>query len=369
MRNQLYSMLVALVLVSPGYGQDKTNIRNDSGAETGTAPKETESQERQTVIESMKPSEIPPGHNPALQISRFVRRIFEDKKGNLWFGTNGDGVCRYDGDSLTFFSTKEGLSGNAVRGIVEDKDGYLWFATNGGVSRYDGKSFRTFTMKDGLSDNDVWSIYVDRAGSIWVGTFGGACLFDASSGEFKSFPLPPAPKLNPFRGVTSLKIVHAITEDRAGNMWFGSEGGAYRYDGKTLTNFSEKDGLPDNSVNSLWEDNQGNMWFATHFGGVSRYDGKSFTNFTEDGVVSGDEVWSIYEDRSGNIWFPSEGFGVYRYDGKSFANFHNQEGLYSHAIQCVFEDKEGRLWCGGWLGLFRYDGKSFVQVTREGPWE
>ena len=75
------------------------------------------------------------------QISAFVRRIFQDKSGNLWFGTNGDGVIRYDGDSLEYFSINEGFGGVAVRGIVEDKKGNVWFVTNGGVTKYDGESF------------------------------------------------------------------------------------------------------------------------------------------------------------------------------------------------------------------------------------
>ena len=45
------------------------------------------------------------------QISPFVRRIFQDKSENLWFGTNGDGVIRYDGDSLEYFSINEGFGG------------------------------------------------------------------------------------------------------------------------------------------------------------------------------------------------------------------------------------------------------------------
>jgi ligand-binding sensor domain-containing protein len=46
-------------------------------------------------------------------------------------------------------------------------------------------------------------------------------------------------------------------EDRAGNIWFATNGGAYRYDGKTLTNISEKDGLCNNSVNCILEDKDG----------------------------------------------------------------------------------------------------------------
>ena len=91
------------------------------------------------------------------QIGVFVRRIFQDRKGDLWFGTNRFGVCRYDGERVTYFSTEEGLGGNQVTGIQEDGKGNMWFSNSGGVSRFDGSSITTYTEKDGLSSTSVWS--------------------------------------------------------------------------------------------------------------------------------------------------------------------------------------------------------------------
>ncbi len=70
------------------------------------------------------------------QISDFVRRIFQDKRGDFWFGTNGDGVIRYDGNSLEYFSLRQGFGGYAVRGIVGDEDGNVWFGTVKGITKY-----------------------------------------------------------------------------------------------------------------------------------------------------------------------------------------------------------------------------------------
>jgi len=300
------------------------------------------------------------------QLSQFIRRIFQDRSGNLWFGTNGDGVIRYDGERLEYFSLKEGFGGVAVRGIVEDAAGNVWFGTDGGLTRYDGKSFTNFTEKDGLINKDVWSLEIDHKGIIWIGTLQGISCFNGK--VFTPFVIP-ASEPDYTRGVTSARIVHSIMEDSQGRMWFGTSGGAYIYDGKSLSNISEQDGLCNNSVNCILEDRKGTIWFATHHQGICRWDGLSFTNITEQEGVNGTEAWDLYEDRSSNIWFPMEHFGVYRYDGKSFVNFHNGEGLASDAIQCTFEDKEGRLWVGGYKGLFRFDGKSFFPVTTEGPWE
>jgi len=151
-------------------------------------------------------------------ISRFVRRIFEDSDGNLWFGTNGDGVARYDAESLKYFSLKEGFGGLAVRAIVQDESGTIWFGTERGLTKYDGVSFTTFNSEDGLAHDDVWSILIDRDGGLWIGTFGDVS-FDGTM--FTAFPLPAA-QPDPSRGVSSTRIVHCIMQDSRGRIWFGT---------------------------------------------------------------------------------------------------------------------------------------------------
>jgi len=102
-----------------------------------------------TVRDSVKlPSPLyGPLPNPIVQISKHIYNIFQDKAGNIWFATEGDGVCRYNGKSYNYFTTQNGLSGDAVRSILQDEKGNVWFATNRGVSRYDGRFFTKFTVE------------------------------------------------------------------------------------------------------------------------------------------------------------------------------------------------------------------------------
>ena len=81
----------------------------------------------------------------AAQISEYVVDVFEDTKGNLWFGTMSDGAVRYDGKTLTYFSVKDGLCDNTVVSIAEDKEGNIWFGTEKSVCYYDRNFFITFT--------------------------------------------------------------------------------------------------------------------------------------------------------------------------------------------------------------------------------
>jgi ligand-binding sensor domain-containing protein len=326
-----------------------------------------------TVAESKNlPVAMPP--DSSQQISQYIRRVFEDSKGNLWFGTNGDGVCRKYRTSLTYFSTNEGFAGQAVRGIVEDAQGDIWFGTDGGVSRYDGLKFTNYTTSDGLSNNDVWSIFRDHEGRIWVGTKGGLCRYDpasppgSSSKIFTQFPLPAA-DIAEANSIFSPQLVWAIAEDKLGNMWFGTDGvGVRKYDGKTFTILTAKDGLAGNNVSCILADRAGNIWFGTQEAGLSRYDGHSFTTFTETDGLCYNFVWTLIEDKAENIWIGTAGGSCCRYDGKSFTSFSASDGLLNRHVQSIFQAKNGKLWLGTSGGLFRLEGNAFVNVTKEGPW-
>ena len=143
-------------------------------------------------------------------------------------------------------------------------------------------------------------------------------------------------------------------------------GGVSRYDGKSFTNYTTAQGLANNSVISITEDKSGNLWFGTFGGGVSRYDGKSFTNYTTAQGLANNVVRIITEDKSGNLWFGTDGGGVSRYDGKSFTNYTTVQGLANNVVRSIAEDKSGNLWFGTYGGgVSRYDGQSFTNYTTE----
>lgn len=324
---------------------------------------------------------------PVVQVSDYVREIYQDREGNYWFGTNGDGVCRHDGTSLTYFNVGQGFGGSAVRGIVQDEAGAMWFGTDGGVSRYKDGAFTNYTVKDGLSASDVWSIMLDRAGTIWAGTHQGVCRLEGET--FVAFPLPRVEVEKP-ESRFSPKVVFAMIEDRAGNLWFGTDGeGVHRYDGKAFTSYTAKDGLTGNMVRALCEDRQGRIWIGTDGGGVSCFDGTTFRTFTAEDGLNNDRVYEIIQDRAGNMWFSTLGAGACRYDGTEFKAFSVDQGLSTNELAChcgsgrrfkychgpngvhvqeMLEDKDGILWFGCSGGLFRLDGERFINVTRDGPW-
>jgi ligand-binding sensor domain-containing protein len=305
------------------------------------------------------------GHN--------VNSSLQDKAGNLWFGTTGDGVYKYDGKSFTQFTTLNGINSNSICCILEDKSGKIWIGTDDGVCLYDDNKFSKIQialLNDTLSSKyNVWSIMQDRRGKLWFATSIGVYVYDGKSFSF-------------FKVADDIKYclakIEKILEDNAGNFWFGGRchEGVYRYDGKSITKFELKKLYQDGSTprERNWgfpqlQDKNGNIWFS-NWDGVYRYDGKSFTSFTKTDGLSGNMVARIIEDKKGNIWFAGDGLS--RYDGKSFTRITandgkfftgitTNDGLLNNSIWSILEDKTGNFWVGTReTGLYLYDGKRFT---------
>lgn len=311
----------------------------------------------------------------AAQISEYIVAIFEDSKGNLWFGTVSDGVVRFDGKKLSYLSTNDGLCDNTVTGITEDKTGNIWIGTHNGIAKYDGKKFTIFKETTGKISG--CKILIDSKGQIWAGTTEGAYRFNGSS--FSKFEIPKPVIDSPSYKVVTGKV-WSIIEDKKGNIWFGIDGlGACKYDGTTFTHFTKKDGLCSNNVSQIVEDNQGNIWFASitsdfpkeiKEGGVSRYDGKNITQFSDIQGLTNNDIYSLYKDKRGHIWIAALHYGAYRYDGVQFTLFKDidksTDMIRNFPIQSILEDSRGKFWFGFSGGLFRFNGSYFVNITRNG---
>ena len=143
-------------------------------------------------------------------VREFVRTMYQDKKGDYWFGTNGNGIIRYNGKTLEKITIESSHQWVSVREIVEDKVGNVWFGTSSGLIKYDGEKFTTFSENEGLQDEEIWGLAIDKSGQIWVGSIGGLSNFDGE--KFIPFSLPETMVENP-QHMLSDKLVKKIIED------------------------------------------------------------------------------------------------------------------------------------------------------------
>lgn len=280
----------------------------------------------------------------------------QDQAGNLWFGTTGDGIYKYDGKAFTQFTAADGLESEQVWCLLEDKSGMLWVGTNDGIYQYKEGQFTKvpITQPTGAPSGtyDVWGIMQDKSGKLWFATGIGVYTYDGS--HFTAFDVGPST-------TNSCKFsIEMILEDNAGNFWFGGRcnPGVYRYDGSTITH------LRPNGDDWTWpvlQDKQGNIWFSS-WKGAYRYDGTSFKFFTKKEGLSGDMVARMLEDQAGNLWFGGDGLS--RYDGTTFTHFGPEDGLTNTSIWTILEDNAGIFWIGTReTGLYRYDGERFIKFS------
>lgn len=298
------------------------------------------------------------------QISGVIRTVFQDKKGNFWFGTQ-NGLCRYDKSGLVYFDLKDSNGqGITVHVIFEDNTGNIWIGYGGGIAKYDGNYFTIYHEKDILTRGGLWSMTMDKKGMLWIGTTQGVYTFDGEA--LSPFEIPEGKK-DSTKGVSTPKMIHSIIEDSKGRMWFATNGGAYIYDGTTLTNISEKDGLQSSFVNQIIEGADGNYWISTSTG-LYQYNGNSLINKTENLFKKSEGVGCILEDKNGTLWFNANKRDIYSYNGKVFTKIHIKEGDFSPFPFQIFQDQQDRLWFVGFKGAYRLENNNFINVTRNGPW-
>ena len=113
--------------------------------------------------------------------------------------------------------------------------------------------------------------------------------------------------------------VHAIAEDKQGNLWFGTDHGVVKFDGTRFRSYTENEGLSDIIVGrkSILVDKSGDIWVGTR-SGVFQYipaaDGTDSPCFKLFQLLPAIHVKDIIEDRDGNLWFASKDMGVFRYN-------------------------------------------------------
>jgi len=274
-------------------------------------------------------------------LGQTVISLLRANDGALWIATD-EGLALHDAAGIRAVSG-ESVPTN-VRAFLETRDGTLWVATNGnGMCRLDGDAFACLSEDDGLSSNFVWSLLEDREGNIWIGTYRGG--LDRYSGDrFVRLDSP---------GGLGRDVIRSILEDSAGNLWFGTfRQGAAKWDGSRLTRYTTEDGLISNFILTTFEDDSGNLWFGT-FDGVSKFDGQRFTNFDTSNGLSDRVVRAITQDVDGHMLFGTNLGGIDHFDGRNVRNYTESDGLASNRVVAFAGGDDDSIWIGSFGGVTR----------------
>jgi len=316
--------------------------------------------------------------NPANLSETLVNVIYVDSQANLWTGTTG-GLNRLDRERARytrFAIPGAGVSSDVIS-LVEDRSGELWIGTSGqGLYRLDRGTSRLKAYRHNdadaatLADNTVPRLMIDHRGTLWAATLNGLSRFDPESQRFDTYRAKTD-------GASAQYI--SLAEDQHGILWIGTHSsGMLRFDPQTQQfqtiehDAGRRGTLTDNRVNSLHFDRNGVLWVATQ-NGLNRFDPATgtFSNYFETDGLASNAVSCILEDNLGDIWMGTKD-GISRLDPRrdSFRNYSVADGLPGQDFTgwgACFKSVSGEMFFGGFAGAVAFRPEEVVDSAYTPP--
>ena len=343
-----------------------------------------------------------------------VYNIYDDSKGNIWICTLGNGLFKInlDDKSVDNYQNSENefsIPSNNIKDILLDSKGKLWIATDKGICNFDYKKEVFISYKkepyenNSLIDDETFCLLKDSSGLIWIGTYSGISIFNPNS-DFTHF------KSNPYNeNSLSGNIIHGIYEDDEKTLWVGTnENGVNIINGDiikhlnkensnlisnlieditgfnnyvfigtneglsvlvkndnndyTITNYTDKDGLPSNKIRSLFIESKGYLWIGTNKGlailDINNEKIIDATYILDDIGVSDKFIRAIYEDSNGNYYigcFLEGGLIKINPNTKEYKIYQNIDNdnysISNNSIRYITEDLNGDILVGTSHGI------------------
>ena len=284
---------------------------------------------------------------------------------------------------FTSYSAERGYPVCQVFDLLFDKSGVIWMTEGTRVVKFDGLNFTNFGLKNGLPTMGISNLAMDGKGNIWMSRFHGLSKYDGLG--FTNHDIEDSLKKDAL--LRGEQIITSLKNDTVGNIWFSVKGkGITKYDGKSFSVFSSREGMPSDSIFITMIDKTGNLWLNSWDGASGIFDGNTYKPFTRDDWTNGKTVQVYLKDSKGNIWYRSSKKvfgtedmgkgnyrsqtmkfeeGIFKYDGKSSTQFTGVDGLPSNNINEITEDASGNIWLATGKGVSRYDGTHFTNYTTE----
>ncbi|MGZ7041170.1 MAG: two-component regulator propeller domain-containing protein, partial [Thermoanaerobaculia bacterium] len=268
--------------------------------------------------------------------SRPVRAMHEDSAGRIWVGTTEGLFCLQNGRRIRVPAVSD-IETSHVASILEDEHHTLWFGSSAGLKRVAADGTTTPLVDRGLQGVFVVSLFADRERNLWLGSFSGGL------DRLRDTPFRP---YGSSQGLGS-DTVFAVTQDRSGAMWFGTNNGAGRLRNGHVDWFTRAQGLPNDSVITVTPSRLGGVWLGMYGGGVCHVDGAVAPQcFGYAEGLSHGVVLNVLEDPDGDLWIATLGGGLNRLHHGKITAYGVQQGLPSTRITALALARDGGIWAG-----------------------
>ncbi len=312
-------------------------------------------------------------HISVNQLTKSEEQVFSILQADaetFWIAGYGTGLSKikYVNGKTTYlktFTKADGLNDNFLKSLCFDADGNLWIGTEtNGIAVYNGSKFSYITSKFGLPDNKINSIFKDSKNTMWVSTPNGVTKI--YEGTFEN--------ANESNGLINNEV-QSVIEDKLGNIWIATLGGIARYNGSTLENYDEAEGLSEKRINCLVVSAQNELIVGTFGGGLFYTDandiGKSkFHPLANDSVLSSNNIFGLCFLNDGELMIATDK-GIDKatiMDHKLVQNksFDKTDGFASveNNLNAILKTKDNQVWFGTIKGITIFDTKALVLNTK-----
>ena len=281
-----------------------------------------------------------------------VRAILEDSHGNLWVGSNDEGLQKISSASKKTYSMKNGLPNNSIRCLAEDKKGNVWVGTAAGVVYITPQGhmitpqFEAGTISKGII---ATHLYCDTAGRMWLLTANERGLFMFNDGIFRTIP-----ELESY----GIYFATAICQDLKGVFWVGlGENGLLRIQNANIEKIQSNTILDQAATTSIYTTRDGTVWFGSEHGLVVLSEG-NFYEYNGNNALSSAKINKIICDRENNIWLATERNGIGKLTNGKFKM--TKLGV---TVNSIAEDQKGTVWVGTDSGVQCYENDIPVTNT------
>lgn len=341
-----------------------------------------------------------------------VLSLIQDRKGNLWLGTNGGGISRFNGTKFFTYNRKHGLADNNIRILYQDTNENLWIGTSIGISFFDGINFLNYTKNDSLpiamyyqiqeggdgkiwalgikdnqrilvyhengrffnvgklypelkDDNKVFSIISDPSGKILITTQN--TLYEYKDNKLSKSDLNTHPLFKD-------QIIIPSLFDSKRQCWYRTFKAGY---GITLYKTSngkiQKIDLPESinpqNIGNITLDSKNRLWLSIAEVGLVIVSEKGTEIIDQHKGLITPFINSITEDNEGNIWLTTNGNGLIKYGSNKFLSLDFTDDIGGNIIRSILQDSKGNYWFNiAGKGIVRYkNGDTKIFTSKNHP--
>ncbi len=171
----------------------------------------------------------------------WINSLFEDRHGNLWLGGHTQGLFRASNGWTRRYGRRQGMVNPFTWNIIKGPNKSLLIGTNSNVSTMQDGHFKVLIPGQKLPNASAYTLYLDSSGRLWIGTHYGVALY--AHGKVSTPAL--------FKPLSNWQI-NQIIEWPRGTIWFGTQGGLFRFRDNTLTRYGARAGNHAARIRSIY---------------------------------------------------------------------------------------------------------------------